>query len=148
MFLFSCGHRDNNSTELPDNSEKVTIDQGVWGNVWFWAGNHMPVDPTGTITPVVRDIYIYEEATLQDVTPGTSGTFFASVNTNLITIVTSDSTGFYQAELQPGIYSVFVKENDKFYANGFGLNGIINPVTVEENSVTKLQIDITYAASF
>jgi len=111
-----------------------------------------PADQTsrGTITPVVREVYIYQATALQDVVPSSNseGQFFSSINTELITLVTSDSTGFYQAQLPTGTYSVFIKENEEFYANHFDADFTINPVTVEENKTTKLQIDITYAATF
>ncbi|MBI5233056.1 MAG: Ig-like domain-containing protein [Deltaproteobacteria bacterium] len=123
----------------------VTIAQGVWGTVRFWEGDFMPVIPSGTITPVVREIFIHKVTTAN--VSGT-GPFFASVPTELVAKVSSDATGFYQAELAVGTYSVFVKEGASFYANILGGQGQIQPVEVLSNTVTELQIDITYKASF
>jgi hypothetical protein len=167
FFLFACSDNDDisstdaagdrspeNETQasLPKNDEKVTISQGVWGNIWFWEGNHMPSTDentsTGTITPVERVIYIYEATTTADVTAAQDASFYSKIDTALITTTSSDSDGFYEATLPPGSYSIFIKENDLFYANSFTGNGEINLVTIEQDSVQKYQIDITYQAAF
>ncbi len=165
--LFACSDNDDVSSTgmagdrsseneklagLPKNDEKVTISQGVWGNVWFWEGDHMPSTDedtsTGTISPVVREIYIHEAATSADVTATQDPSFFSKIDTALITTTYSDSDGFYEATLPPGTYSIFVKENNLFYANSFTGNGEINLVTIEQDRVQKYQIDITYQAAF
>jgi hypothetical protein len=156
--LYGCGGSSSDipsqKTTLPENSEKVTITQGVWGNVWFWEGDFMPrtVEESstsgGTITPVIREIYVHKLTTINDVEPNSFSTFYSHINTEIVSVVTSDDTGFYQIQLPAGTYSFFVKENDEFYANLFFEDGRINPVVVEENTVTKKQIDITYRASF
>lgn len=98
--LFNCSGGDDDdapATDLPpENTDKATINQGVWGNVWFWEGNHLPgIAPegsSGTITPVVRKVHIYQTATLGDVTesPEKGGRFYSAVNTALVAIVQSD----------------------------------------------------------
>ncbi len=82
----------------PDNEQKVTISQGVWGNVWFWEGDFMPsVDPNyGTITPVVRDIYIYEATNDSLVVRANEGAFFTEINSTFITTIRSDRCGFFK----------------------------------------------------
>ena len=102
----------------------------------------------GTITPVVREIYVHKLTTINDVEPNTFSQFYSHINTEIVSVVTSDDTGFYQIQLPAGTYSFFVKENGEFYANLFFEDGRINPVVVKENTVTKKQIDITYRASF
>ncbi|WDT76784.1 MAG: hypothetical protein MPW16_06110 [Candidatus Manganitrophus sp.] len=156
--LYGCGGSGSDipseETTLPENSEKVTITQGVWGNVRFWEGNFMPRSVKGSstskekITPVIRQIYVHQLTTINDVEPNTFSQFYSRINTEIVSVVTSDDTGFYQIQLPAGTYSFFVKENDGFYANLFSEDGRINSVVVEENTVTKKQIDITYRALF
>jgi len=133
----------------PGNFEKVTINQGVWGNVWYWEGDFMPGTPTGTITQVIRDVYIYK-ATLYNKADNSNlqGAFYREVHTDLAAVVRSDNSGFFQLELDPGTYSFFVKEDSLFYANGTDGDGYILPAVVKKDSVTKRQIDITYNATF
>ena len=143
---------DEAQANLPENDEKVTVVQGVWGNVWFWEGNHMPSpdegDPSGTITPVEREIYITETAMISDAVAAADPGFYSAVNTTLIATATSDSDGFYEAALPPGSYSVFIRENGLFYADSFSGNGEIGMITVEPDQIQKYQIDITYQATF
>jgi hypothetical protein len=167
FFLFACADNDDGSsigatwdrspenetqTSLPENDDKVTISQGVWGNIWFWEGNHMPSTDknysTGEIFPVERDAFIYEVTSIDDVVTIQNTSFYSKINTKLITTTTSDTDGFYEVALQPGSYSIFIKENDLFYANSYNDDGKLNLVTIEEDTVKKYQIDITYQASF
>ncbi len=105
-------------------------------------------ESSGGITPVIRDVYIYEETTLDDVEEADQeGGFFLSISTNLVAELKSDNTGFYQQKLPPGKYSIFVKENGLFYADLFSEERIM-PVDISENSIVKNQIDITYKAAF
>jgi hypothetical protein len=130
------------------NDDCVTIAEGLWGDVWFWDGDFMPVCPDGTVTPAIREIRIHELATLDDVTPGPRAAFYAEVNTPLVATVQSDRLGFFQAELPPGTYSVFAVEDTLLYSNGYGGAGEICPVEVLPGQVTAIRFDITWRASF
>ncbi|TVM01760.1 MAG: hypothetical protein CV087_10445, partial [Candidatus Brocadia sp. WS118] len=74
-------------------------------------------------------------------------TFFTEIRTRLVKIVRSNYTGFFEAELDTGVYSFFVKEDSLFYANG-GNSKYIRPAYVVQDSMTHIQIDITYKAAF
>ena len=130
----------------PDTSDQITITQGVWGNVWFWEGNFMPCVPSGTITPVVREIYVHSLTSLDSVSQIGYSPFYSEIYTQLIAITESNSTGFFEIALPPGRYSLFVREDSLFYANSFDGEGNILPATVVEDSVTKTQINIDYLA--
>ena len=141
---------DEENNLPPDNQDKVTIKQGVWGNVWFWEGNFMPSTDNssdGKITAVERDIYIYEATTDSMVEPS-GGTFHTKINSQLILVIRSDASGFYQISLSPGKYSFFVKEDSLFYANLWDGEGHIQSAIVTEDSITKRQIDIDYNAVY
>lgn len=145
---------DTEKKILPDNHEKVTITQGVWGNVWFWEGNFMPSTDNsshGTITPVERDIYVFEATRFDsairiDVNEG--GIFYDSILTKQITKLRSDNTGFYQIELPPGKYSFFVKEDSLYFGNEGDSDGHLMSARVAVDSVTKRQININYRAAY
>ena len=38
LILYSCSDNSVGVIYPPDNSYKVTISEGVWGNVWLWEG--------------------------------------------------------------------------------------------------------------
>lgn len=134
----------------PDKQEKITISEGVWGNVWFWEGDFMPGPgpaPGGTITPVVREVLVYEATGLESV-DRVNGAFYSAIHTRFLTSVLSDEEGFYQVALPPGKYSFFTREEGLYYASSGDGQGHIQPATVLPGSVTKLRIDITYKATF
>ena len=130
----------------PDTRSQATIQQGVWGNVWFWEGDFMPPG-WGTITPVSRTVYAYELTSYDQVEQVGYSPFYWSIRSRLVGSTTSNSTGFFQMVLAPGRYSFFVREGSQFYANGDD-GKYIMPATVETGLLTKVQIDITYKAAF
>jgi hypothetical protein len=131
----------------PDTRSQLTIEQGVWGNVWFWEGDFMPVS-WGKITPVRRAVYAFELTSSGQVEWVERGVFFRNVGTRLVDSTLSNQTGFFQMALPPGKYSVFVREDSLYYACGSDGQGNIQPATVETDSVTRVQIDIIYKACF
>jgi len=102
----------------------------------------------GTITPVVREIYICRVITVKEMSNSHAaqprGDFFSLIPAKLVARTSSDKKGFYQLELPPGSYSIFVKENNAFYANKFDGERRITPFEVLPQTVTRMPIDITY----
>ena len=150
--LFSCNDNPVGGIYPPDNSYKVTISQGVWGNVWFWEGNFMPSpdnSSSGTITPLIREIFIYKATRLDSVERDTvSPVFIRSIYSQFIAKVNSDKDGFFQIALPVGKYSFFVKEDSLFFANEGDGDGYLMTAKVSENKVTKRQININYKAVY
>ena len=153
LLLFACNEApiEPKFKYPPNNEYKVTISQGVWGNVWFWEGDFMPIiDPKyAKITPVVRNIFIYEATRFDSVIRDSgSYSFIKSINSNFVAEITSDKDGFFQINLPPGKYSFFVKEDSLFFANGTDGDGYIMPAEVIADKVTKRQININYKAVY
>ena len=150
--LLSCEKTPNTTKENcysdypPRNSDKVTISQGLWGDVWFWSGNFMPIS-FGEICQIKRKMLIYELTTMDDVVQLGDSPFYTEINTKLIAAIYSDEYGFFQIELEPGEYSLFVEENHMYYANRFSSEGIYR-VSIEAGQVSDVTFDITYEASF
>lgn len=137
------------SVKPPDNRDKVTISQGVWGNVWFWKGNFMPGSASGTITPVVREIYVYEATSFTSVEIDTTHyPLIREIHSQFIGKALSDEDGFFQIHLPAGKYSFFPKEGSLFFGNVSDSAGDIQAATVEPGKVTKRQIDINYQAVY
>ena len=131
----------------PRNYEKVSIRQGIWGNIWFWKGDFMPVG-RGEICQVKRAVYINELATIAEAERVDYSPFYSRVNTELIATGESGEDGFFQIELESGTYSVFVMEDGYLYANSYGSGGEISPVIVEGDSISEVHINITSEATF
>ena len=132
----------------PRNTDRVSIRQGVWGDVWFWEGDFMPVCISGTVTAVGREMRIHELTSWQEVTPVGGGPFYQDVSTPLIATVWSDAEGFFQAALPTGQYSLFAVEDSLLYANGSDGVGNIWPVEVDSGMVTGVVFNIDYRATY
>ncbi len=147
--LFSCDKNPTENLYPLDNSYKVTISEGVWGNVWFWEGDFMPGSPDGTITPVVREIYVYE-ATKGSLVIRDDNQYplIKEINSELITKIKSDSDGFFEIVLPEGKYSFFAKEDSLFFGSESNGEGYLMSAEVKSNQVTKRQININYKAAY
>lgn len=146
--LQACSDLGTGVPTPPDTSSQITITQGVWGNVWFWSGNFMPGSATGTITPVRREIFVYEATRWDSVERDVSGRFYRAIHSKLIAHTESNSTGFFQVSLPSGKYSFFVLEDSRYYASEGDSVGDYSSATVLPKTVVKRQIDITYSAGF
>jgi len=156
-FLVICGiaimagcSGDNDSAK--PISPAPSIEQGIYGRVEFWEGDFMPVvlpdEPSGTVTPVKRKIFFFEKTTFNDVVQEGYGAFYSEIKTNLMATAESGTDGRYEISLPPGDYSVFVRENDLYYANGSNGDGYIWMVTVPPDETTEYIIKITHTATF
>lgn len=115
------------------------------GTVLFWEEDFMPGMPTGTITPVAREVHVYELTTIAQTEP--LGPFYSDIHTSLVATTMSDSNGRFRMILPEGTYSLFVREDGQYYAN-LWLGEFINPVDVVSGATTTVTLDITYLAGF
>jgi hypothetical protein len=167
--LNSCDKNDNNENDNNENykdwtnqteelrihnKNKISVTEGIIGTLVKTEGNCMPsiIDDIKTSTckqfPVKREIFIYEYTTSKDVKQVDYSSFYEEVNTELVATTTCDDEGFFELTLKPGKYSVFVKEGEYLYANGFDGEGGISSVTVDSDSVSERFLDMNYAASY
>lgn len=147
VIIFSCDFSNNGVVEI---IEHPTIKQGVYGVVKFWEGNFMPSPntPQRDGIPVPREVFIYELTSRDMAVKVNYTSFFRQINAKLIASKFSNEKGFFEFELPEGKYSMFVKEDSLYYANGWDGEGNIYPFTVKKDSLTSIQFDITYKASF
>lgn len=136
-----------------DQEHRVTISQGIWGQVWSWEGNFMPDGcPGGKVSPVARTILIFERTTIGDATDVDDtrgpGLFIRAVSTALVDSVRSDDRGFFEVSLPEGTYSLLVREDSLLYTNTIGSDMVLGPAQVFAGSVTRTQIDIQFNAAF
>ena len=138
--------------ESPDSEDSldllaITIEQGIVGRVWFWEGDFQP-ESRGTIIPVQRDVLAHTITHFDSVDRVGVSAFYNSIGTTLVSEVRSNDSGFFQIPLLPGEYSIFVLEDTLFYANVFNGQGFIYPVSVFNDSVTQIDFNITYKATY
>ena len=137
----------NKTAELRiHNENKISITEGIWGTLVKTEGNCMPVVNFDFCKqyPVKREIVIYEYTKMDETRH--EFTKFFEIYTKLVAITTCDEEGFFEFVLEPGKYSVFVKEGEYFYANLFDGQGGIEPAIVESSKVSKKDLNLNYAS--
>jgi len=125
------------------------VSQGLSGTVFWYEGDLMPgidKDPVEGI-PVEREIVIYELTSLKQVKV-TDGYFYYDLETRLVKTVFSDEEGKFIVELEPGTYSVFVKEAKGLFAKTFNQGGYINPVEIHADELVAIRIRVDYEAAY
>lgn len=156
LLFFSCKKNDdasdshfwtNRIEELREhNKNKITIVEGVWGTLTRVEGNCMPVHyPESSCKqyPVKRVVEIYEYTTLEQadyIFPS-----FFDVKTKLIKKTTCDEDGFFEVQLGPGRYSLFIREEGRLYARLFDGDGGINSFIVEPSTTSESNQKLDYA---
>ncbi len=134
----------------PTNINENDIKQGVEGRVLWMEGNLMPTTdkPNAAIKgkPIERQIFIYKLVNVMDTE--TDGRFFTKIKGKLVKKVQSDAQGKFKAQLPVGEYSLLVKEEKGWYANLFDGDNNVNPVVVNKNKITKIDINVDYKAVY
>jgi hypothetical protein len=124
--------------------------QGIQGQVFWVSGDQMPIPiPEKAKTPqqgIVREIYIYNAATLKDATQQDG--FFSEIQTTMVAKVLSSADGSFKVKLPEGKYSVFVKEDKGLFANLYDGNGCINCITVKPRKYSWITLTVDYQAAY
>lgn len=129
---------------------KSTITQGLSGYIRELKGNQMPSpesQPSKGLG-VKTTVYIYELTNVSQVKQEGTSPFYKTISTQLIKTADTDENGYFQAALDPGNYSLFVKQNGLYYANSFDSRNNISMYTVEPNKLTKVEFSISSSATY
>ncbi len=124
---------------------------GIKGVIWLVKGNQMPSpgQPPVPREPLQTTLYIYELTNINQVTRAEAhAPFYTAINTKLVKEIVSDSKGEFKVKLPPGQYSLFIKKEDRFYANLFDEKNNIAPVTVAKGKYTEVEVRADYDAVY
>jgi len=158
LMTISC---NPNSSSYRVSNCAVKINQGVYGRVFWMAGNQMPgigigppkqksKDDKQKTKPVKRQLLVYPLMSRSQLQ--VSGRLFQVPEAKPFATTLSDEDGCFQLKLPPGKYSVFTLEEDKgqkhMFANIFDGQGNANPIEVKSMALTELNININYKAVF
>ena len=80
---------------------------------------------------------------MSQVEPDQKTSFYKAVHAPLIKTVRSDSTGYFEASLDTGNYSVFIRIGDLYYASLTDQYNHLAPIRVEASK--QAYIELTYA---
>jgi len=127
---------------------QATLKQGIEGNIYKVSGNQMPMKGTERNRPkaLVCEVYIYQATTSKQAQG--EGTLYNTISTKLAAKVKTDSAGHYQAELPAGLYSVFVKEGNQYFAAESDGTGTLNPAQVVAEKVITRNVTVNHDAAY
>ncbi len=123
--------------------------QGIRGKIIYKEGTFDSKGnllTNGTAIGVSRKIYFYELTGLREVDLD-DGIFVSNIYSEIIDSTKSDKNGYYSEALKPGMYSVFIEENDRLYST-LNDDGLFMPVRVYPDSVSRLNVYIDYKANY
>jgi hypothetical protein len=124
--------------------------QGITGYVYRVSGNQMPSPgrkpgkPTGAKTT----LYFFSLTNISQVKRLANSAFYLSVETKLVKMTDSDTSGYFHVDLPVGRYSIFTKKDTLFYANRFDSYNNISPVEVQSRKITNVEIRVDYDAAY
>ena len=131
------------------NQSKVSISQGVWGTITLREGECSPTSRRCRQFPVQREVCIYELIRVDQIDDYVS--FVSSeIEKYIVATTTCDEEGFFELELEPGYYSMFVREkgalNPEFPDYGLPEIGIVAGIPVIVTlGVSYAELRINYA---
>lgn len=124
--------------------------EGIKGTIYRVQGNQMPApgEPPTRPQPFQTTLYIYELTNTSQVRHAPGASFYTAIHTKLVKHVKSDKKGKFKVKLSPGRYSLFVKNDDLFYANLFDDKNNIAPITVQKGQYTDVEVKVDYGAVY
>jgi len=148
VFFASCQSPKNTKQSL-DPSTISKIAQGVHGKVVFKEGEFSTSGEllnNGKVYGVSKMVYFYELTSIKDASFGETG-FVYNIATEVIDSVSSDKNGNFFKELPAGIYSIFIKEVERYYSK-LDDKDYFTPVTVSPDATKSITLEIDYKASY
>ena len=121
------------------------VNQGVRGYVRELKGNQMPAPnrPRSKGRGIPATVCIYPLVNLSQVEPDQKASFYKAVHAPLIKTVQADSTGYFEASLDTGSYSLFIRVGGLYYASLTDQFNHLAPIRVKASRQT--YIELTYA---
>ncbi|HTJ14544.1 MAG TPA: hypothetical protein VL547_21040 [Dinghuibacter sp.] len=120
------------------------VKQGVRGYVRELKGNQMPSPsrPLSRGKGFAATLCIFKLVNLSQVEPDRKASFYKAVHAPLVKTIQADSTGYFEASLDTGSYSLFIKVDNSYYANLRDQYNNLAPIRVQAGQVA--HIDLTY----
>lgn len=118
--------------------------QGIEGIARRPSGNHMPsprIHP-GPPAGVKATICVFSLTNVSQVKTADDAGRYTAVLTRPIRRIDTDDSGRFRIELPPGIYSVFTKKGNLFYATRRDEKNNIAPVEVLPGKMTRVECSV------
>ena len=124
--------------------------QGIEGYLYKVSGNQMPSPDIKPAAPkgIKGSLHIYELTNISQAARKEGSPFYTSVTTRLIKKIQTNSKGYFNVQLAPGKYSIFIKKDTVLYANRFDGQNNIAPVEVKAGKMTRVELKMDFDAVY
>lgn len=118
------------------------VKQGVRGCVLELRGDQMPHPGIAKSRPkgFPASIYIYHLVNISQVEQEQKASFYKAIHAPLVKVVEADSTGYFEASLDTGYYSLFIRVGADYYATQKDQHNNLAPVKVESYKQTYVEL--------
>ena len=119
------------------------------GGVYEQKYNTMPGIGKGSSkgAPLATSLYIYQATKLSQL-DSLSGSFCSRIQGSLIATIQSNSMGQFNAQLKPGVYSVFVRAENAYYIPFFSGTEWTALFEIKADTATNLDIIVRGSTNF
>jgi len=150
FFLMACSSSKKGGQGSREKLIPISISEGIAGSIIFKQGEF---DQSGKLSSeegvlygVERKVYIYAQTNIRAVDMA-EGDFVNNLYEELIDSMNSNPDGYFEKKIKPGKYSLFILENNRLYSK-MDEQGYYFPVTVKEDSVSMMKLEIDYKAVY
>ncbi len=133
VFLGGC--QKNSVPKAQQSNDEGLIGKIVIKEGYFDAAGN--IASQGRVYSEARRVYVYQLTSMREV--AYNGSFVNAIYSDLITETTTDEYGVFKLQLPVGNYSIFVQEQDQYYAELklFRNDFYFFPVTIQRNETAK-----------
>lgn len=139
--LLASGHPPAPAFGITASADTSRQEQGIEGTVRRIGGNLMPAPNVRPVTPagIRATIYVFGLTNISQVTRLGQSAYYSAIHTTLVRQADTDEKGYFKVLLPPGLYSVFTKKGNLFYAGRMDDKNNIAPVEVLPDKLTKVE---------
>ena len=118
------------------------VKQGIRGCVYLIKGNQMPGPRSIVQSPrgISAAVYIFPLVNLSQAEQGKSASFYKAIHARPVKVAEADSTGYFEASLDTGVYSVFIKVGEYYYSGVRDQFDNLSPVKVYSSGQTYVEL--------
>ena len=128
---------------------KVSLSQGIVGQVFEQKGNKMPQvgKAFSKGNPFPTTIYVFEPTNISQVQK-IEGNIIKNITTRLVANYQTDDLGKFKIKLTPGKYTVVVGYEGAYFTPYFSTQNELSLIHVVANEFTNLDVIINVKASY
>jgi hypothetical protein len=136
---------------IDSNLKSPTISVGYYGFALEYKGDFMPgTNNPGTIDSLQTDIYIYHKLTFDSIRNARTEDYslfwyIDSIKQTPISIIRTNSKGFYEVELDSGSYTGLIRyDENTFYNNGGTGDGYLGALVINSDTLIQRNFRIDF----